>query len=252
MEFFADDGINFQPQPTNTKESFRKRPAPATPPPVTLNWEPVYADVSRAGDLGYTTGPYTLTDNSPEKRPARHGYYFSIWKKQTDGSWKVVVDAGVQTPAPQSAKAPPFQSARRVKTKGKAAASSQESARAELMSLDREFLKAVGSRGTAKAFLDYMDDDARLHRNGVFPLTGKTAIAQLLSAKPLVMSWEPIKSDVSQSGDLGYTYGSYELKDSGAQGEAAEKGYYVRVWRRDETGRWRLVLDTTHPIPKAS
>src|ERR671939_846865 len=56
MTYFAEDGINFQPHPTNTKEAYRQRPAPAQPPPVTLDWYPVYADVARAGDLGYTTG----------------------------------------------------------------------------------------------------------------------------------------------------------------------------------------------------
>jgi hypothetical protein len=58
LEFFAEDGINFQPHPVKTREAILKRLAPATRPPVVLNWEPAYADISRAGDLGYTTGPY--------------------------------------------------------------------------------------------------------------------------------------------------------------------------------------------------
>src|SRR5437763_2439854 len=82
LTYFADDGINFQPHPTNTKESFRKRPAPTTPPPVTLDWYPVYADASHAGDLGYTTGPYTFTDHSQQSRPTQYGYYFSAWQTQ--------------------------------------------------------------------------------------------------------------------------------------------------------------------------
>src|SRR5437763_16613391 len=95
LTYFADDGINFQPHPTNTKEALRKRPAPATPPPVTLDWYPVYADASHAGDLGYTTGPYTFTDHSQQSRPTPYGYYFSVWQKQADGCWKVAVDSGI-------------------------------------------------------------------------------------------------------------------------------------------------------------
>ena len=64
LAFFADDGINFQPHPVRTRETMLKRPTPAVPPPVVLNWEPAYADVSNAGDLGYTTGPYVFTDLS--------------------------------------------------------------------------------------------------------------------------------------------------------------------------------------------
>ncbi len=91
-------GIGFQPNLHNAREFFFKQPAPAIRPPVTLNWAPIYGDIALTGDLGYTTGPFLLTDNSAEKRPARHGMYFSIWQKQTDGNWKVVLDIGVETP----------------------------------------------------------------------------------------------------------------------------------------------------------
>jgi ketosteroid isomerase-like protein len=60
----------------------------------------------------------------------------------------------------------------------------------------------------------------------------------------------PIKSDVAQSDDLGYTYGSYEMKLAGT--DKIEKGYYIRVWKRDAGGKWKLVLDTFSPIPAES
>jgi ketosteroid isomerase-like protein len=248
-EFFAEDGINFQPHPTNTREAIRKRPAPATRPPITLNWEPVYADVSRAGDLGYTTGPYWLTFQGPEHRPTQYGYYFSIWKKQADGHWKVAVDLGVETPAPAQTSPPAFHPARVSEFKPKSAKLNLDDERAALMSLEREFLKASNEGGTMKAFLDFMSDDARLHRNGMFPLTGKDSIRTYFSGKAIRLAWEPIKADVSQSNDLGYTYGSYELKDENGAANSIEKGYYVRVWKRNREGKWKVVLDTTNPLP---
>jgi ketosteroid isomerase-like protein len=60
----------------------------------------------------------------------------------------------------------------------------------------------------------------------------------------MTLSGEPIKADVSHSGDLGYAYGSYEVG-----GAKPEKGYYARVWKRDAQGRWRIVMDVTNPIP---
>ena len=250
LEFFADDGINFQPHPTKTKEAILRRPVPSARPPVVLDWQPAYADVSRAGDLGYTTGPYTLTDHSPDPSPTRYGVYFSIWKKQTDGSWKVVVDAGIQTPdrlghdftftpAPSSA----YRNAPKK--------ISQDTLRSLLVSLDRDFLLATSSRGIALAYLDYLDVNSRLHRNGSFPVVGRDAIRLFLRSQAIELKCEPITSDVSQSGDLGYTYGSYELKHT-AMNEVIppEKGYYVRVWKRDAKGKWKLVLDTLSPIPE--
>ena len=115
IEFFADDGIGFDPHPIKVKEAYLKQPAPATRPPVVLDWQPVYADVSRAGDLGYTTGPYTFTNNAPDKKSTHYGFYFSIWKKQADGSWKAVEDMTNADAPATPAKLPLAQSRHRPK-----------------------------------------------------------------------------------------------------------------------------------------
>ena len=93
---FADDGIAFQPHPVVYKEAMKNRPLPANPKAFTLDWKPVFGDVSESGDLGYTTGPYSLVDNSG-KQPTRYGFYFSVWKK-VSGQWQVAVDIGIRTP----------------------------------------------------------------------------------------------------------------------------------------------------------
>ncbi len=242
--YFADDGINFQPHPTLTKEAFRKRPAPATPPPFTLDWSPIFADVARAGDLGYTTGPYTLTDHSPQQRPTQHGYYFSIWRRQTDGAWKVAIDLGIATPAPPTdAPALTFQSPRPVHDKARGNVN-LEAERTALFAADRALLDAEARRGVAQALPAAMTDAARLHRNGVFPVVGQSAVRAYLKDKTMRLTGTPIKADVAQSGDLGYTYGSYEQQD----GATTEKGYYVRIWQR-AGNKWRVALDTTSPLP---
>lgn len=258
LAFFADDGINFQPHPTKTREAYLKRPAPIQRPPVTLNWEPVFADVSRAGDLGYTTGPYRLADQSPEPKPTKHGYYFSIWKRQPDGAWKVALDVGIETPAPDAGKrALRFRAARAVVSAEPASGANAnlEQERAALLRIDRDFIGEASVRGAAKAFQAYLGEEARLHRNGIFPLTNGNAIRSFLSGKQfMLLSGLPWRADVAQSNDLGYTYGRYELKAvGGAAGtpSASEKGYYVRVWKRDRAGRWKIALDTTHPLPPA-
>src|SRR5213595_2860652 len=88
LEFLADDGIIFQPGPVNGKQFWQAR----TPRKGRLSWEPVFADVSLAGDLGYTTGPYEFRPNGADDKPIAFGQYFTVWKKQTDGSWKVALD----------------------------------------------------------------------------------------------------------------------------------------------------------------
>jgi ketosteroid isomerase-like protein len=248
IEFFANDGIGFDPHPTKMKEAYLNIPAPATRRPVVLDWQPAYADVSRAGDLGYTTGPFTFTDKSPEKRPTRYGFYFSIWKTQPDGSWKVVLDCGIHTPD-HSGQHFPFRAASHAYLKKSVSSSNLEAGRSSLITVDRQFQEATNRRG-AMAYIDYLAADSRLHRDGLMPLIGRNAIRSFLSKMKAALTWEPMQADIAQSGDLGYTLGRYELKPSSASTALQEeRGYYVRVWKRDNLGKWKLVLDTLSPIP---
>ena len=60
--------------------------------------------VARSGDLAYETGTYSLTMSDPEERPAtQKGHYVVVWQKQTDGEWKVVLDAPVSDPPEETA-----------------------------------------------------------------------------------------------------------------------------------------------------
>lgn len=68
-----------------------------------LEWEPKKADVSSAGDIGYTFGNWKLTGkNQSGNDTTMHGNYVTIWKKQNDGKWKFVLDGGNTTPPPES------------------------------------------------------------------------------------------------------------------------------------------------------
>lgn len=65
--------------------------------PGTLSWVPVRGGVGPLGDLGWSVGEYTYT--LPDR--TAHGKYLSVWRKQADGEWKFVQDAGSGNPAPE-------------------------------------------------------------------------------------------------------------------------------------------------------
>src|SRR5688572_5656967 len=48
----------------------------------------VKAEVAAAGDVGYTTGTFEVQANGQTET----GKYVTVWKKHTDGSWKIVED----------------------------------------------------------------------------------------------------------------------------------------------------------------
>src|SRR5918997_457797 len=98
LAYAAPDGVIFNRSgPVNAIESWSKRePAPTG----LLTWWPTYADVSRAGDMGWTTGPFEFREKATQEKPGGTGHFFTVWRRQPDGSWKWVLDLGVERPAP--------------------------------------------------------------------------------------------------------------------------------------------------------
>jgi len=72
-------------------ESYRNESSSNT----SLTWHPENAEIAASGELGYTWGKYFLTTtDSLNQINNQTGYYVSIWKKQSDGTWKFVLDGG--------------------------------------------------------------------------------------------------------------------------------------------------------------
>jgi hypothetical protein len=53
-----------------------------------LAWQPLFADISSSGDFGYTTGPWDYRAIQGTE-PIAFGDYVTVWKKQSDGLWKI-------------------------------------------------------------------------------------------------------------------------------------------------------------------
>ncbi|MFC9766546.1 YybH family protein [Rhodococcus jostii] len=54
-------------------------------------------EVAGSGDLAYRRGAFTITFTNPQTKQAENaaGTYLTVFRKQADGSWKVVEDFGV-------------------------------------------------------------------------------------------------------------------------------------------------------------
>jgi ketosteroid isomerase-like protein len=101
MSYYADDAVEV-PNGADFlqgKEAIAKTMGFLDHKDNQLTWKPVGADISASGDLGYTYGAYEFRSKDKDGKPAiSHGKYTSIWKKQKDGSWKVVLDMGNASP----------------------------------------------------------------------------------------------------------------------------------------------------------
>lgn len=250
-EFFGEEGIGFSPHPGRFRDGFKTPPAPAVDRQIMFNWWPEYGDVAASGDLGYNTGPVLFSDLTSQKRPSWNGYFFSVWKKQADGTWRVAVDMGADAPRVEDLAQRISHYTRAPQHKiGTFARKQPADARSELMAQEGEFLKAATHHGYRDGYLGYLADYARIHRKGVFPITDKVAAGEYFGKQKHTLTvWEAIDGGVAASGELGYTYGRYELQDAAASPAKVEKGYYTRVWKRDPAGVWKIVADVISPLP---
>jgi ketosteroid isomerase-like protein len=63
---------------------------------VALNWAPDRAFVADSGEMGVTSGRFVRTVNGAA---TAHGRYVTVWRKDAQGSWRVLIDVGNTDPA---------------------------------------------------------------------------------------------------------------------------------------------------------
>jgi ketosteroid isomerase-like protein len=102
VSWFAPNGsmVNGDQPPLVGHETIRAAMTPALAG-AELRWHPDRAEVVVPGAIVVTTGTYVSrrkTAGGEEQRST--GRYVSVWKKQEDGTWKVLLDTGVPDPAP--------------------------------------------------------------------------------------------------------------------------------------------------------
>lgn len=125
----------------------------------------------------------------------------------------------------------------------KAPGSGHLSGKADLMEADRSFSAVSEEKGIREAFISFADSAAVILKPNQMPIKGLEEVIQHYSSRPdtgLILVWEPIDGFVSESGELGYTYGTWKLTARGIVSE----GSYATVWKRNREGNWKYILDT--------
>jgi ketosteroid isomerase-like protein len=236
LEFLADDGIVFRPGPVNGKEAWGKRPETG----FDLIWEPAFAAIARSGNFGYTTGPARWRANKKDEKFLGYGQFVSVWKKQKDGSWKVVLDCGIENPEPTGQ---PETLHMLVPVESQQYADGHRKSM-QLPQAHQKFVEAAKTN-PVEATLGVAADEIRVYREGSFPAVGKNAAGALLSAKAGKMSFQQLGGDMSSSGDIAYNYGKYSLNRDGS----VESGHFFQIWQTDPAGVWKLAVDWQQPLP---
>jgi|tagenome__1003787_1003787.scaffolds.fasta_scaffold19641776_1 ketosteroid isomerase-like protein len=96
MSYFADNATVPAATPLAGKQALTEHYQKVfSNPDLSLSWEPIKAEVFPGGKMGYTVGKYLAHSKDKDGKAAEEtGRYITIWKKQDDGSWKIVADTG--------------------------------------------------------------------------------------------------------------------------------------------------------------
>ncbi|RIV68749.1 YybH family protein [Flagellimonas aequoris] len=117
----------------------------------------------------------------------------------------------------------------------------------EIRDTEKAFSNMAQKEGVAKAFETYCANDVVMMRNNKL-VKGKdglkTYFSHQTSSSNFKLSWAPDFVDVSSSGDLGYTYGKYQLTYKDSTGaEMQNTGVFHTVWKRQPDQTWKFVWD---------
>ena len=102
LSYWSDDAVVMmagQPMLKGKEEIRKMVEGSFKTPGFKISWEPQSGEISQSGDMAYLMENETMTMNdSTGKAITIHSKGVTIWKKQSDGSWKNVVD--IATPEP--------------------------------------------------------------------------------------------------------------------------------------------------------
>jgi len=110
---------------------------------------------------------------------------------------------------------------------------------APILRAEYAFAAAAATRGLRDAFLEYAAPDGVLFRPRA------VSAHEFMSAAPATptrLEWYPAFAALAASGDLGFTTGPWVVRRE-AGGPAVAQGHYLTVWKQQQGGAWRYVLD---------
>ena len=170
--------------------------------------------------------------NQAQQVVVGQGAYFSVWKRQANGTWRVWLDEGISLPQIWQGAAP-FRAAPEPDS-GTAGFASETIEQAE---------SAVAA--SRDAWLARIGADAELRVDGRMPVVGREAIAALTRPP---MRYTPMRTEAAASGDLGVVIGSFETE----RGGTPARGTFVRVWKRDAAAHWPIVFQQNGQAARCS
>lgn len=225
-EYTAQDGQIARDRIVSAPESLADAPDGGR----LLYWEPAYAGIARSGDLGFSTGPYSF-----EETRIPRGQYFTVWRRQPDGSWRWIWDGGLGPVAEPGPMRPADYAVPSLPVAESGVGAAR--ARAEVEALERAL--------TGASLASHLAPDAHVYRFRQPRAYGGEASAAAALHPSAEIAYDMQRLEVSEAGDLAFTLGETRWQEAGQ----AREGFFARIWQYRGAKGWRVVYDQMAPKP---
>lgn len=250
VRMLAHDGILVtgagSPVPRGTEAARRYLVADTLRLRSTMTWRPLRADVSADGTRGYS---YGFTEVRLPDGSSAPGKYSAFWRREADGSWKVMAyRRGRRAEGPVAAEPPAGFGSPSADRYPSFRPADPAALRDSVDAVERAFSAMAGARGAGAAFAANAAPDGAHFGTGADFAFGPEAIGGMF-AEPLPpgqsFSWRPDVVEVAPGGDLAFTTGPIEVQELGPDGvrKVNPPGRYFSIWRRQPDGSWKFVID---------
>lgn len=125
---------------------------------------------------------------------------------------------------------------------------SGEVAREEIISTDKAFSEMCKQKGLRQSFIAFADENVYKMTEGAYPIVGREALEESFKQSKegdFNLEWYPVRAQVAESGDLGYTTGNWKI----SMQDTILHGCYVSIWKKQKDGTWKYVLDGGNKCP---
>jgi ketosteroid isomerase-like protein len=225
ISFLSDSTITFDAKPRIGKKHLENTPQDSS----LLSWKATFADVATAGDLGYTSGPWSYLKNKTDQQPLAYGHFVCIWKKEGH-DWRVLCDIGINHPQ--------CESTNQLKTSSIKAKSKKKGTSNELSDIEKSFIDQLTKEGTS-TYKAALSKEGCLFHSGYPPFKANNVLANIIPQQNRIV-YHYIDGAIASSNDFGFVYGTaiVHVNESDVQ-----QANYVRVWKKENGKHWRIVAD---------
>jgi ketosteroid isomerase-like protein len=113
---------------------------------------------------------------------------------------------------------------------------------------------SISAKNSAEGWVSFYSNDAIMMPPGESACTDNasrlSSIKNMFALPGAKMRFQGTKTEVSKSGDLGYSAGVYqfEYKDTNGK-DVHENGKWCETWKKQDDGNWKCIVDIWNADP---